>query len=372
MQPAYLIAVAEVSARLADTAGTARWLTRLADLGGSVKVDAVEGFRAVRDAPALAAVRRRLEANLAPLVRSDSVAGIPDPEFYPEGVDYDAASGAWFVASVRRRTVARIGRDGSVTEFPKLGTERMDAVLGVRVDARHGVLWATTRVLPAMAGYRPEDGTRARVWAFSLASGELLGVADAATDGPHLFGDLVVHSSGDVYVSDSESPILFRARLTGGRVVLEERLRHRLFRSLQGLAFSQDEHLLYLADYAHGLLLVDLGKGTVRSLEAPAGVGTLGLDGIARSGRMLVGVQNGSVPPRITGFRLSGDGLRITGSRVLDRHLPLADEPTIGTLAGGRFVYVANSQWEKYDEKGQLKPGAALAAPVLLAVPVDR
>jgi len=33
-------------------------------------------------------------------------------------------------------------------------------------------------------------------------------------------------------------------------------------------------------------------------------------------------------------------------------------------------VYVANSQWEKYTADGVRKPGRALAAPVLLSVPL--
>ena len=49
-----------------------------------------------------------------------------------------------------------------------------------------------------------------------------------------------------------------------------------------------------------------------------------------------------------------------------------ADEPTIGTLAGGSFVYVANSQWEEYDDAGRLKPGARLTRPRLVAVPLPR
>ena len=45
---------------------------------------------------------------------------------------------------------------------------------------------------------------------------------------------------------------------------------------------------------------------------------------------------------------------------LLDRHLPLAAEATIGTVWGDRYFYVANSQWEQYDDAGRLKPGARL------------
>jgi hypothetical protein len=35
-------------------------------------------------------------------------------------------------------------------------------------------------------------------------------------------------------------------------------------------------------------------------------------------------------------------------------------------------VYVANSQWEKYDEQGVRKRAIALTPPVLLSVPLAR
>jgi hypothetical protein len=319
------------------------------------------------------AAEARLRANLAPVVRSDSVAGIPDPEFYPEGMDYDPDTKSWFVASVRRRTVARIGPDGRVVDFPRLGPFRLDAVLGVRVDSRRRILWATTRALPQMEGYQATDVKRARVVAFALDDGSLIAAADAPADqAPHLFGDLVIGSTGVVYLTDSESPILFRARLADGRIVVEEVLRHRLFRSLQGLAFGADETRLYLADYSHGLLLVDLAARSVRELSSPESVTTLGLDGIARYGRAIIGIQNGIAPPRVVRFALTADGAAITAALVIDRHLPIADEPTIGAVVDDRFVYVANSQWEKYADDGSRKTGAVLRPPVLLGIRLDR
>jgi hypothetical protein len=39
-------------------------------------------------------------------------------------------------------------------------------------------------------------------------------------------------------------------------------------------------------------------------------------------------------------------------------------------MMGDQFVYVANSQWEEYDDAGRLKPGARLTRPRLVAVPV--
>jgi hypothetical protein len=90
---------------------------------------------------------------------------------------------------------------------------------------------------------------------------------------------------------------------------------------------------------------------------------------MARHGTSLIAVQNGIAPGRVIRIDLDGQG-HPKAVITIDRHLPVADEPTIGTLVGDRFVYVANSQWEKYQDDGTLKPGARLTAPILLSLPL--
>ena len=92
----------------------------------------------------------------------------------------------------------------------------------------------------------------------------------------------------------------------------------------------------------------------------------------ARGIMAIIAVQNGVSPPRIARFGLDRTGEHIIQVSVLDRHLPIADEPTIGTVVGSSFVYVANSQWDKHTEDGRPRSGARLTAPVLLAVPLPR
>ena len=69
---------------------------------------------------------------------------------------------------------------------------------------------------------------------------------------------------------------------------------------------------------------------------------------------------------------LDQSGARIQRLDVLDRNFAVADEPTIGTILGNEFVYVANSQSAKFDEKGKRRPGGTLSPTVLLAVPLPR
>ena len=106
-----------------------------------------------------------------------------------------------------------------------------------------------------------------------------------------------------------------------------------------------------------------------RLADAP-GSTSLGCDGIAWHEDAIIAVQNGVTPPRVMRFELDSSWTRIVRAEVLERNPAVADEPTLGTIVGDEFIYVANSQWEKYDERGVRIPRFALRRPVLIAVPM--
>jgi sugar lactone lactonase YvrE len=364
-QQAYVDGYAALSARLRDTAEAVRALTLLADLGLSRDLAADSSFAALREVPALKELARRLLANAAPLARSRIAATLSEADFWPEGISHDPRRGVWYLASVRHRKVAEVGANGAARDLVTEGQDGLWAVLGVRADPETGTLWVTSAAIPQMAGYQPADSGRSGVFAFDLESGRLKArYLLPPGPAPHLLGDLVVAPNGDVYATDSDDPVIWRIRK--GASAAEEFLRHPLFRSLQGPAVDPSGRVLYVADYSHGVLRVDLASQAVAALPAPPRTTVLGIDGLAWDRGSLIGVQNGVTPPRIVRLRLDGEGRRIRTVDVLDRHLPLAGEPTIGTVWGGRYFYVANSQWDEYDDAGRLRPGARLDPPRIL------
>jgi len=136
------------------------------------------------------------------------------------------------------------------------------------------------------------------------------------------------------------------------------------FVSLQGLALSADGKRIFVADYAKGVFAVDIESRRVRLLDAPRTAGILGIDGLYRAGDALIGVQNGSAPPRL--LRLVVDGERITSVEVLDAGHPSAPDPTLGVVVGDRFFYIGNSQWEAARPGGQMDPAVKPEDPVIL------
>lgn len=365
VQPFYVTAYASLSARVRDTAETLRALTHLADLGLPLDIAADSDFVLVRDAPILRGVIRRLAANAAPLPKSTATATLAEADFFPEGISHDSARGVWYLGSIRHRKVARITAGGTSTDFVGEGQDGLWAVLGVRADPASGTLWITTAAIPQMAGYVAADSGRSGIYAFDLSSGRLKAryLLPASSPG-HLLGDLVVAPNGDVYATDSQDPVIWRVVKGGDQA--QEFVRHPLFRSLQGPAVDPSGRLLYVADYSHGVLAVDLNTRAVTVLTTPARTTVLGIDGLVWHQGALLGVQNGVAPARIVRLALDPAGRRITEVTVLDRHLTVATEPTIGTVWGKSFFYVANSQWEAYDDAGRLKAGVRLEPPRIL------
>ena len=370
-QPAYVWGRVVVALRMRDTAAALDALTRYADLGLGRNLSADTALAALVALPAFQAVAARHAAQLAPITRGRPVAVLPDSTFYPEGMDVDPRTGFMYVASVRHRTIAELTHRGDyIRELLPRGGVGLGALLAVRVDPQRGVLWATTSGIPQMAGFQPADSNIHRLLRIRLPDGEIDGRWDiaVATSGNTL-GDVAVGPLGDVFVSDSRDPVLYRLPADGGGL---QPYRHPLFRSLQGVVAAPGARVAFVADYSHGLLKVDLMSGDVIRLGDAPGSTSLGCDGISWHDGALIAVQNGVVPPRIMRFELDSAWTRIVRADVLDRNVPVADEPTIGAVVGDDFVYVANSQWEKFNDAGELLPRATLRRPVLLSVPIKR
>ena len=147
---------------------------------------------------------------------------------------------------------------------------------------------------------------------------------------------------------------------------LERFVESPLLLSAQGLGLTPDERSLYLADYARGILRVDLSSGSVSLLETADSVIALGIDGLYFYKGSLVGIQNGLEPHRLARFTLDRDGNRIVRAQVLEQGHPKHNEPTLGVLVGGELYYVANSQWELFGEDGRIANPRLLERPTVL------
>lgn len=316
------------------------------DLGAETDPD----LTSIRTAPEWKGFETRLAALRKPLIRSQVAFTLPDPNLLATGIATDPRTGDIFIASVRKRKILRRTLRGELSDFIREAQDGFLAGDSLAIDAPRRLLYATTSAAPYMVGYEKADFGRSGLFAFDLKSGKLIKKAMLPADGKrHLLNALAVDHEGNVYVSDTGLSGIYLLRST--RNSLEEFVPSSAFEATQGLALSENEKTLYVADYASGLWALDIASRQSRKLDAPRGTWLLGLDGISRIQGGLIAVQIGPKPERVLRIQIDPKATRVTRVEILEMSHPDYEGPIQGTVAGNSFLYVANSQLDLGDGK---------------------
>lgn len=370
-QGAYLLSLGRIATVAGDAATARDALSRAGTMGFGWSL-AESAFARWRDDVAFRGLADSVAARTAPIVRGTVMATLADSLLHPEGIAWDATTDRLFVSSVHRRKIVVVEQGGRQRDFIAEGAHGLDAVFGLALDPARRLLWVATSATPEQAGYQPADSGRAAIMAFALDDGTPRGRWSLPADAPHLLGDVVLAPDGSAWASDSRTAGLWRVP-AGAPSGAAERvpITSPDWVSLQGMAFSPDGRVLWLADWTTGLHRVDLVARTSTPVAADPALFTLGIDGLYRLGDgSLLAIQNGIAPARVVRLRLGEGGTRVTGMEVLDRNPAVAEEPTLGTPVPGGFAYVANSPWGHYGQDGRFRAGAPIPKGVVLRLPL--
>jgi sugar lactone lactonase YvrE len=346
----YKLAAAE--AQLGKTAAALAGLRNLAGAGLIYDFGADKDFAALRDKREFAAIVEQAEKNKQAVSHSSMVLRLEEPDLLPEDIAYIPGSKApskamtrrFLVASVRRSEIIQTdGRTTSVfahSDWP---------VFALRVDAPHGILWATTGWAAQCEHCAEADKDRSALLAIDLQSGMLRKRIESPVKG--LLGDMTISREGDVYVSEGTYGAVLRLR--AGASEMERLDVPGEFPSPQTPALSADGKTLYVPDYLRGIARITLSTGAVTWMQPADDIAVSGTDGLYVFGDSFIAVQNGVTPARIV--RFSAD---LRTQQILEANTPELGEPTHGTLVGSDFYFIANTGWEQYDDDGQKKPGS--------------
>ena len=345
-------------------------LVDLLDRGIDFGVEESGELAALRSSPEYAAVKAalaKMDAK-APVARARLEFRLPEKDLLTEGIAFDPASGEFFVSSIHRRKIVRRRSDGSVSDFIDAGAGAW-GVLALRVDPARRALWAATAALPQMEGFESSLEGKSRVDAYDVTSGKLLRRVALPGAGPHVANDLALDGAGGVFVSDSVDSAIYRvsARSDAAEVFVPPGT----FRSPQGMALAPDGRALLVADYSAGIFRVDLATKQVDEVDAPGSIFLTGLDGMDRSGDSLFVTQNLARPDRVVRLKLDAAGRKVVASETFEWKDPRIHEPTLGVVAKGRFYFVGNSQWSRFDEKTGAPAADKLEEPAIYSIPAD-
>jgi hypothetical protein len=254
-----------------------------------------------------------------------------EKDLVPEGLAYDAKRNLFYLSSLNRRKIVKLGREGSASDFVLPDRFGLLPVLGIRMDPNDDTVWADSFT----------DATALTELLHFDAAGNLLGRFKPQGSAKHGFNDLVVRKNGEVITTDSLANTV--VRFDPASHTFTELPVHRPLFYPNGIALSSDDRMLYIADFL-GVVSVDLASRESHDVDPGPRSTLAGVDGLYWHNGNLIAIQNGIGTPRIAAFHLAGDGFHVTRTTVLENRSQLLALPTTGAIRGSDFFFIANSQ----------------------------
>jgi len=259
------------------------------------------------------------------------------PAVYPEGVAYNEKTGEFFVGSMRKGVIGAFKADGKYREFAR--DPLLVSSVGLHADPERGRLLACVSDPGVSIKTSPKTYRKvARLMSFDLKSGRRLKTVDlqGLAAGDHFCNDLAIDGDGNVYVTDSFVPFIYKVDPAFKASVF---MRNDLFQgdgfNLNGIVHHKDGYLI-VAKSSDGSLwkLDEKAIGRIEDIKLSEPLPNA--DGlILTTGGDLIVIQNGD-RHRVARVK-STDGWK---TAKVDKAVTLeAAFPTTGVQAGDK-IYV--------------------------------
>lgn len=268
------------------------------------------------------------------------------PGVYPEGTAFYPEGNVFFVSSTRTGTIGAVSAEGKYKVF--YADSSLKSSFGMKVDGKQHKLWVCTGD-PNYSQYSSVSTYQKliRLISIDLRTGRKMDDIDLSelSPGRHFLNDLTLDNNGNVYLTDSFSPNIYKVDAKGHATVFAQ---SDLFKSvdigLNGIAWNPKGFLIVVHNSNGKLYKVDL-RDPKQITEVKVNTFFIGGDGLLwdNQGRLVV-VQNKGVNKA---YQLTSDdnwrSAQIAGATsAADRF----KQPTTATMQGPN-VYVLNSKLDE-------------------------
>jgi sugar lactone lactonase YvrE len=347
-------------------------LERIAKMGGSPPVQNEPAFDSVKQNTRFQNVVHQFEQNKLARGQSEVAFRVPGKSLIPEGIAYDSVTKKFYIGSTYLRKIVVTDGSGKAEDFAHEKQDGLWGVLGLEVDAKRRYLWANCVNAADTIMKEPESATQGKtaIFKYDLRTGKLIKKYETGSkENPRLLNDLAISPNGDVYISESLSDEVYR--IDASRDVLELFVEGASMSYPNGIAISDDGKFLYIA-HLEGITVIDLSSRKRELLTGPPDAQLGGEDGFVYYRKSLLGIQTltGGIE-RVARFHLDNPK-HVKSVEVLQVNHPLFQQPTTGDIAGNDFFYIANSQFNSFDETGKILPDDKLKATVILKVVLNK
>jgi hypothetical protein len=274
-------------------------------------------------------------------------ATITETPLVAESIAYDTKTQTYFLSSINKRVILAV-KNGQTRTFvdPQAGS-----LTGIVLNTNARTLWACSAVSKLGKEYMlPDEKEHSEVIEIDIDAAKVRRTVPFPNpDAQHFCDSVAVNANGDLFITDAgqnaiclvpkRAPAITKCVETYGRVYP------------QGVVPLSANKLL-VAGYAAGIGVLDISAETWRKVKVPADTDLRGIDGLSGTKNCLIGIQNGGKPGKVLIMHLNANKDAIDTVITVKTDPPELDEPTWGTIAGDRFVFIGNSQNETFRTKG--------------------
>lgn len=182
------------------------------------------------------------------------------PSFYPEGTVYNSKQGLFYIGSVKTGTIATVDKSGNFKEF--YSEPALKSSFGMKIDSRKNCLWVCTGD-PNYSNYSDSATYKKmiRLIGIDLSSAKKIHDIDLSNlyPGKHFANDLTLDNDGNIYITDSYSPVIYKVDANGKASVFAQ---SDWFKSvdigLNGIVYHPKGYLLAVNNSDGSILKIDI------------------------------------------------------------------------------------------------------------------
>lgn len=265
------------------------------------------------------------------------------PLLYPEGVVYSNKANLYFISSVTTGTISTVDQQGNYKVFYQ--DPSLKSSFGMKTDEKQNRLWVCISdpnysTFADSATYKK----MMRLAAFDLTSGKKVKDINLSGlyEGKHFANDFAFDASGNMYVTDSYSPVIYKVDVNGKASVFAT---NDLFKGeeigLNGIAYSPQGFLIVDNNSNGSLLKIDISNPKIVS-KIQTKEFFPGADGLFWDDQNnLVLIQNKGINKA---FQLtSSDNWQTADVKASTAATDRFQNPSSGTVAKGK-VWLVNSK----------------------------
>lgn len=190
---------------------------------------------------------------------------IKEPGLYPEGLVYHSQAEVFYTTSIAKGKIVKVTKEGTVTVFAD--DQDLVSTVGLEIDVeRNRLIVCNSDPGASIKSSAATKGALASVVIYNLTTGKrekYIDLAAIAPKGGHMANDVALGPKGNLYITDSFSPIIYKINTEGEASIFvsDERLRTPAGTfGLNGLTYHPDGFLIAAVYNGGKLFKIPLGN----------------------------------------------------------------------------------------------------------------